>query len=340
MTHITYKEIMKSVIKLSFIIPIYNVEKYLNECIESILPYIDEHCEVILVDDGSTDSSSQICDEYNEKSDRIVVVHKTNGGLASARNAGLEVCTGEYVAFVDSDDRLHSEGIVAALKWIDNGGADLCFMQAEKFYSNGTIENLGDCISESGIRGKSKEEILSYISSRPKFPGSSCTKIYRRSFLKDNDIHFPYENIQSEDLGFVRDCIIKAETYGALDVPYYEYRQQRQESITSTVSVRGINGVLRFVEETIELYSKDKKPNEPYGKYAMSFGTYEYLVLLVNYAKTKDIEPTLRERIKSDKWILNYASSRRSKILGFMVGCLGIDLGAKLLLCIYKAKSK
>ena len=91
---------------LSIIVPVYNVEKYLNRCIESIVNQTYKTIEIILIDDGSSDNSSYLCDEWAKKDSRIKVVHKQNGGVSSARNQGIKVATGEYVQFVDSDDYL------------------------------------------------------------------------------------------------------------------------------------------------------------------------------------------------------------------------------------------
>ena len=89
---------------VSIIVPIYNVEKYIKECIDSIINQTYKNLEIILVDDGSPDCCPKICDEYSKKDKRIKVIHKENGGLSSARNAGLDVAKGEYVSFIDSDD--------------------------------------------------------------------------------------------------------------------------------------------------------------------------------------------------------------------------------------------
>ena len=89
---------------ISIIVPVYNVEKYLNECIDSIIAQTYSNIEIILVNDGSTDASGKICDEYAEKDGRIKVIHQVNAGLSAARNAGMAVATGEYLYFVDSDD--------------------------------------------------------------------------------------------------------------------------------------------------------------------------------------------------------------------------------------------
>ena len=100
---------MSQEIFVSIIVPVYDIEEYLVECIESILAQTWKHFEIILVDDGSTDSSGKMCDEYAEKYNCIFVIHKKNGGLSSARNAGIDVARGNYLAFIDSDDVVHPD---------------------------------------------------------------------------------------------------------------------------------------------------------------------------------------------------------------------------------------
>ena len=90
--------------KISIVVPVYNVEKYLPKCIESLIGQTYSNLEIILVDDDSKDNSGKICDEYGQKDLRIKVIHKENGGISSARNAALDICTGEYIGFIDSDD--------------------------------------------------------------------------------------------------------------------------------------------------------------------------------------------------------------------------------------------
>ena len=101
---------------LSVIVPVYNVESYLSRCVDSILVQKVDGMEIILVNDGSRDSSGTICDEYARKDSRIRVLHKENGGLSSARNAGLDICRGEYIAFVDSDDWIEPDAYEKMLK--------------------------------------------------------------------------------------------------------------------------------------------------------------------------------------------------------------------------------
>ena len=122
---------MKKELLLSFIIPVYNVENYLRECVDSVLHAMTDMCELILVNDGSLDSSGDICTRYAENDRRVRVIQQKNGGLSAARNTGLSAASGRYVTFIDSDDKIYPESIVAILNWIVSSGADLCFLQAE-----------------------------------------------------------------------------------------------------------------------------------------------------------------------------------------------------------------
>lgn len=120
-------------IKVSIIVPIYNVEKYLHQCVDSLLNQTLREIEVILVDDGSPDSCPRICDEYKKKDTRVKVVHKQNGGLSDARNAGMKLVEGEYVAFIDSDD------------YVD-------LYMFEKLYAAAKERNLDVCYCDSNFR--------------------------------------------------------------------------------------------------------------------------------------------------------------------------------------------
>lgn len=143
---------------LSFIIPVYNVEAYLKKCINSILEQSGADCEVILVDDGSTDGSGLICDDFSEKNTNVRVLHQKISGHSAARNAGLKMAVGEYVSFVDSDDYIGQGCVKEILNWIKTTDADICFMEGYKLFSDGTTESLGDEIDRSQISGRSQEE--------------------------------------------------------------------------------------------------------------------------------------------------------------------------------------
>lgn len=125
--------------KVSIIVPIYNVEKYLPKCIESILNQTYKDLELILVDDGSPDNSPKICDEYAQKDDRVIVIHKPNGGVSSARNAGLDIATGQYIGFVDPDDYIASDMYELMIKELEIWGANMSICGYDYMSENGKV---------------------------------------------------------------------------------------------------------------------------------------------------------------------------------------------------------
>lgn len=118
--------------KVSIILPIYNVEKYLEKCVNSVISQTYQNIEVILVDDGSKDSSGRICDELVESDNRIKVIHKKNGGLASARNAGYEMATGEYIMYIDSDDVIKNDIAEKCVSAMEKNNQMLLYLDMRK----------------------------------------------------------------------------------------------------------------------------------------------------------------------------------------------------------------
>lgn len=165
--------------KVSIVVPIYNVEKYLHKCVDSIIGQTYHNLEIILVDDGSPDNCPAICDEYQKKDSRVRVIHKPNGGLSDARNAGLDIATGEYISFVDSDDWIECDTIE---KMLNLAGPDrIVSLQAASVSSNMTDEiDRGT----NAVCDISAFEFLKGINEQT-YLCSSCGKLYPMSLLKD-----------------------------------------------------------------------------------------------------------------------------------------------------------
>jgi len=326
---------------LSFILPVYNVEFYLQECIESILSEATDQCEIILVNDGSTDSSGEICSKFAENSKLIHFINKENGGLSSARNVGLSVAKGRYVTFVDSDDKIFPETVSNILHWIQTEGTDLCFLQSVKIYPDGSQVNLGEGIVRAQIHKKKKEEAIQYLASRPKYPGSAWGKLYRRDFLVDNNLHFPFDRRYSEDLGFIRDCILHAQSIDALEIPFYQYRQNRPGSITYRVTAKNFHGVFLFISESVDQLTVNKKPKDAVSRYIMNFVAYEYAILLYIYSKicTEDKRAEL-SKLREFKWTLKYAGNTKGYLVLFLCTVFGIRFTSFLLSQFRKARNQ
>ena len=184
---------------LSVIVPIYNVRKYLSKCIKSILDQSIDSMEVILVDDGSTDGSGEICDEWASTDDRIVVIHKPNGGVNTARNAGLDAASGKYITMVDGDDYIKPETFIYAISFIENNKVD--FVQYPEFFIENGKERLRDRYPErSQVLTCSRDMISALIDPDGLFPGGLGGKIYKRDVWQELRLR--------EDMQFCEDAYI------------------------------------------------------------------------------------------------------------------------------------
>ena len=233
--------------KLSIIIPVYNVEKYLAECLKSVLFYDNTDYDVIAVDDGSTDSSYKILEKYaHDFPNKLKVIRKNNGGLGSARNSGLACSNSEYVVFLDSDD-FYSPNAVSEMLDICSEAFDICFFDFISITEDGKfIKNLpGGKNPNSYFNLESRPEILFELP-------SGTNKIFRRKIFEETSVYFP-DRAWFEDLRTTPKLYIYAEKMLYVDKQWYNYRQQSQ-SITHGSSPDRNLEIIDAVKDIIEYY--------------------------------------------------------------------------------------
>lgn len=207
---------------VSIIVPVYNVEKWLERCIQSLVDQTYRTLEIILIDDGSTDSSSMICDRWAEKDRRIIVVHKENGGLSSARNLGIDLAHGQYIGFVDSDDWVNSRFIEILHQLMVNYQCDLA--------ECGSCETWGEVHPtsyEAAAEVHTKHEAMEAHLKDTRFTCVIWNKLYKREIIT---AHFP-EGKLHEDLFWTYQIIDQCSTLVHTAVPLY-YHFHRSDSIT------------------------------------------------------------------------------------------------------------
>lgn len=223
---------------VSVVVPIYNVEDYLEKCINSIINQTYQNLEIILVDDGSTDRSPSICNEWGEKDDRIVVIHKENGGLSSARNAGLKVATGEYIMFEDSDDWLELNAVEKCVERIEKDESDLVVFGYKKISENGEI--IGDFTF--GNVTYTKDEMTSQLHRRilEMSFGYAWNKLYRLSIIKNSGVVNDGNIIDREDLFFNLQLYKYLGVISYLDYVGYYYLQ-RNNSLLHNADLARLN---------------------------------------------------------------------------------------------------
>lgn len=220
---------------VSVIVPIYNVEQYLVRCIESILGQTYQNLEIILVDDGSPDGCGIICDSYAQKDNRIQVIHKANGGLSDARNAGLEVATGEYILLVDSDDWIHRQMVEVLLKAAVQNGCELSICNYQYAYENHEYQDevfhTDELLEKKQLVGKkqAQEIYFEYPDKRNEYIVAWNKLYHKRLFEK---IRYPKGKVHEDEYTTFK-LLHEAEGICEIDVPLYYYFV-REDSIMST----------------------------------------------------------------------------------------------------------
>lgn len=239
--------------KISVIIPIYNVEKYLSVCLESVINQSYQNLEIILVDDGSTDACPKICDEYAAKDNRIKLIHKKNGGLSDARNIGVKHATGNLISFVDSDDVIALDFYEKLINILEENDADIVECGFRKFYNEKEL---------SFVTKKYQQAVELFeteIAIEQIFTGLLSVVVWNKLYKKQivDCLEFPINRI-NEDEFWTYKVFAKAKKIVKIQEELYYYRQQPESIIGKQYSIRRLDG-LQAQEERI-WYMKDNFP--------------------------------------------------------------------------------
>lgn len=281
---------------ISIIIPVYNVEKYIEECIKSVINQTYKKLEIILVDDGSTDNSGKICDEYSKKDDRIIVVHKKNGGVSDARNYGIEVAKGKYISFIDSDDYIEKDMYEFLYNLIKNEDAQISCCGKYIVYDNKTELYVKKDVKEV----MNSQQAILMLCNFGYMGHSTYAKLYKKELFKE----IKYPKIKNgEDIGTTYKVFDNANKIVYDSTPKYYYRQ-RADSITKQKKTNDeiINVSKEFMEFVIKKYPEIEKPAICYYVYTM-IGFYDSIIKSENQNKkqAKDILKEIRKYSKQCK---------------------------------------
>jgi len=237
--------------KISIIIPVYNVEKYIEKCIDSVLAQTFTDFECILINDGSPDNSPAICDEYAKKDKRIKVIHKKNGGVSSARNAGLDIAQGEWVGFIDSDDWVDEKFLEFLYGNAVKHNVDVSICGINKF-CDGVVRRLDKYTSD--ITLTSKESLLFMCDSDFAFGGYSVNKLSKKQVIEKNNLRYDETMSYMEDYIFLYNILKAADSVYYDPQPYYFYRVVN----TSVTRQFGFTpGVIKAVTAWDKLYENE-----------------------------------------------------------------------------------
>lgn len=244
---------------ISVVVPVYNVEPYLRRCLDSVITQTYRNLEIILVDDGSTDCSGKICDEYVKKDSRIIIIHKENGGLSDARNVGIKTASADYIAFIDSDDYIEKR-CLQRLAWIlfkNNADIAIC-----EYYSGNHNEFPKDREPKKKIECfDSKVMLKNWHGKYKHLETIACNKLYKKTLFTENSIYYPVGYF-NEDVMTTHLLVEKASKIVITNERLYYY-YQRKDSTMHTLSEKKIEDCI-FAHNIRLDFFKNKGYQEAY----------------------------------------------------------------------------
>lgn len=302
--------------KISLIVPVYNVEIYLRKALDSIVSQTFKDVEVILVNDGSTDSSYDILQEYAKKYDNFIILNKENGGLSDARNAGLKIAKGEYIAFLDSDDYLHPKFLEVLYNLAIDNNADISCCNCKMYFPKINLKLPIPTIPVNRVY--SNEEALKKLILDYTIHHFSWNKLCKRSIFEKNKIEF--YDMYFEDISTSPRLFYNAKRIAVTTKSLYYYTQ-RTGSILNTMDAQKINDytkALGIIRNYLEM-------KNDYNKYRRIFKHYATRVRLVNYYSVvkmhleNKVLSGMADNIKNSNKLIDYFADDNYKIKGEMV---------------------
>lgn len=282
---------------ITIIIPIYNVEKYLRECIESVLNQTYKNLEIILIDDGSKDNSAKICDEYEEKEKRIKVIHKENGGVSSARNKGLEIATGDYITFIDGDDYIDKDYIEKLLKNLKEKNVECVLCGFNRIY-----DKSAEIITKGENKLISKKEFLDSILNVQGGAGMACAKLWKKETIIN--LRFNEKIKIAEDSLFGIQAVKNVNNVYILNEALYNYRFNKNSAVRkynkdfANICLESMKAAKKYIEKE---YANEKEVKEKFNNYI----AYHILLITVNYCFNNENALNWIKQIKSLKEVAN-----------------------------------
>lgn len=243
---------------ISVIVPVYNVEKYIARCIESILTQSYTNFELLLIDDGSTDDSLEICEKYRNLDDRVRCFHKKNGGLSSARNYGLDRMKGKFVTFIDSDDFVGADYLKILFEMMNNDSPDVTIIGVEDFYKDDSPVNERQEDIRSLIK---RENIFREMVLFEKFTWSACAKLFKRELFEHS--RFPIGALY-EDLRTIPYILCNCNAISCSSAKQYFYYINRIGSITRSINQTSISMWEEGMDQLLMYAQRNKQQDFPY----------------------------------------------------------------------------
>lgn len=290
--------------RFSIIIPVYNVEKYLDACVESVLAQTFTDFEVLLINDGAADGSGAICDRLAEKDSRVRVIHQENQGLSGARNTGIREAQGDYLMFLDSDDWWDTSAVLENVaRRLEKTQADVLSFDYQKSFD-------GQKEPPYFNKENAQEYTLEYMMEEGLWVNGACNKAVSARLFADGDLFFR-PKVSSEDMDWTLRLAIKADRFDYLQQVVFVYRQ-RKTSLSHSVSEKRVTDMLGNVQHCLKLLEDCPQKRQA----LLPYVAYQYATALYNYAALPGKQRReLLPAFKSLRWLLRESENSKVKLL-------------------------
>lgn len=319
---------------ISVIIPVYNVEKYLVHCLESVIGQTYKNLQIILVDDGSTDHSPAICDEYAKKDGRIEVIHQKNGGLPAARNCGLKYARGEYIGFVDSDDWIHLDMYKHLAEILEKYNADMSTVECYKTDGDIGIEKQ-DSINIKVLSQKEYAKTFFKIGEQ-KIVYYVWNRLYKKEILEKN--HFEERFTIGEDVVATYKILLKVKQVAVSNQNMYFYRQTSGMTSFFHLDYFRLEDVWNRVEEIDKANGNKYKEYVNINQSRINFTILAELAIRGEYKNKRYLNQIkqLLQKLKEEKKKLLCSDIAFSRKLIIIMFCINYKISSSLLYCLKK----
>lgn len=323
----------------SIIVPVYNTEKELERCVRSVTCQSFRDFELILVDDGSKDSSGALCDGFAAEDSRIVTIHQKNAGCSEARNTGIRASKGAYLIFVDSDDMWDDENALQGIADVIQAhpGVDAVCFGVRIYNEDGSfVKERKPLPSTTPITAKA--EIVRHLVYTNGYISTSYVKALRREFFMDQQLFF-IKGLLSEDIEWSARILLGCKTIEIYPSAFYKRIQRSEGSITSSIGKKNITDILGSIERGVVLV-EEKAENQEMKALYYEYWAYQYAMLLGLTRKihADDEYPAILKRLKKLRWLLRYDHVKKVKAVRILVSCLGVSNAIKVLSIYYRTR--
>jgi glycosyltransferase involved in cell wall biosynthesis len=313
--------------RFSVVVPVYQVERYLDACIESVTQQDFSDYEILLVDDGSKDRCPEICDTWAQKNERIHVIHQKNGGLSAARNAGIRKATGEYLVFLDGDDMLVQDALIKLDEQVKLLHEPDILMAKMQTFEDGSTELHPEIWAYPTVQREMEpaDRYATAIEATHEMLWSACRSFYRTDWIRKGKLYFQ-EGTTTEDLEWFPRAVLAAQSLQMSNTVLYSYRTNRAGSIVTNISARNLQDAFSVIA------GWDQRQDCPPRFHAALMGKVLdlYFILLGKMEQPAKSNSGLWQQAEKCKPVMRWASTSKQKSARLLVKVLGIRGFARL----------